>query len=53
MAKKKKAAKPTVKSKPKMNKYKCDNCGTEFSIVEFNYSVCTNPDCNSTCATKI
>ena len=55
MAKKKATPKPeaVVKSKPKMNKYKCDKCGTEFSVVELNYPVCTNPDCNSTCATKI
>ncbi len=47
MAEKKKAV------KIKVNKYKCDKCGKEFSVSELNLPACTNPDCKSTCTTKL
>lgn len=47
MAKGKKAVKPRI------NKYKCDKCGTEFDVSELAFPVCTNPDCKSTCTQKI
>lgn len=52
MAKKKKFAVLKI-VKPKIDKYKCDKCGTEFDVSELNLPVCTNSDCKSTCTTKV
>jgi len=52
MAKKKEVVKPKA-VKIKVNKYKCDKCGTEFEVSELNLPVCPNPDCKSTSTQKI
>lgn len=46
-------AKKKVAVKPKINKYKCDNCGKEFEVSELNLPSCPNPDCKSTCTQRI
>ena len=52
MAKKKEVVK-AVKPKIKINKYKCDKCGTEFEVSEMNLPVCINSDCKSTSTQQI
>lgn len=58
MVRKKKVVetKAEPKAKPvkvKINRYKCDKCGTEFSVSELEHPVCTNPDCKSTCTQQV
>ncbi len=54
MTKKKEAKKKTVpRPKIKINKYKCDKCGGEFSVSELEFPTCPNPDCKSTCTQQL
>lgn len=47
------AKKKSKITKPKINKYKCDKCGTKFNVSELDYPVCTNANCKSTATQQI